>query len=138
MALAGKKSQETLTATDAIIEALDMANAELKRIAEHEEDKSKGRVSEFRSNILMLGLSPSDYVLRALSSVHTNDLEQTLMALLFSDVLELLSYLEGWASARDKVELVCRVGVVLVQLHYHQLISTICVSKHRAIVQRNS
>lgn len=27
----------------------------------------------------MLGLSPSDYVLRALSSVHTNDLEQTLM-----------------------------------------------------------
>lgn len=36
VALAGKKSQETLTATDAIIEALDMANAELKRIAEHE------------------------------------------------------------------------------------------------------
>lgn len=36
VALAGKKTQETLTATDSIIDALDMAEAELKRIAEHE------------------------------------------------------------------------------------------------------
>lgn len=35
-ALAGKKTQETLTATDSIIDALDMAEAELKRIAENE------------------------------------------------------------------------------------------------------
>jgi len=34
--LAGKKTQEILTATDSIIEALDMAVAELKRIAEHQ------------------------------------------------------------------------------------------------------
>lgn len=38
----------------------------------------------------MLGLSPSDYVLRALSSVHTNDLEQTLMV---SDYFEDLFFL---------------------------------------------
>ncbi|XP_059305925.1 uncharacterized protein LOC132057366 [Lycium ferocissimum] len=125
VALAGKKTQETLTATDSIIEALDMADAELKRIAEHEEDKSKGRVSEFRPNILMLGLSPSDYVLRALSSVHTNDLEQTLLALPFSDALELLSYLKNWISIPDKVELVCRVATLLLQLHHHQLVSTV-------------
>lgn len=36
VAIAGKKTKETLTATDCIIEALDMAEAELKRIAEHE------------------------------------------------------------------------------------------------------
>lgn len=35
-ALAGKKTQETLTATDSIIEALDIAAEELKRMAEHE------------------------------------------------------------------------------------------------------
>ncbi|KAH0638881.1 hypothetical protein KY290_036189 [Solanum tuberosum] len=66
--LAGKKTEETLTATDSIIEALDMAG-----------DKSKGKVLEFRPNILMLGLSHSDYVLCPLSSVRTNDLEQTLL-----------------------------------------------------------
>ncbi|KAH0635494.1 hypothetical protein KY289_035409 [Solanum tuberosum] len=122
VALEGKKTQETLTATDSIIEALDMAVAELKRIAEHQEDKSKGKASEFRLNILMLGLSPSDYVLRALSSVRTNDLEQTLLDLPFSDAFKLLSYLRSWASIPDKVELVCRVSTLLLQLHHHQLI----------------
>lgn len=36
VALAGKKTQETLTATDSIIDALDVAEMELKHIAEHE------------------------------------------------------------------------------------------------------
>lgn len=36
VALAGKKTQETISATDLIIDALDMAEAELKRIAENE------------------------------------------------------------------------------------------------------
>lgn len=36
VALAGKKSKETLSATDSIIDALDIAEAELTRIAEHE------------------------------------------------------------------------------------------------------
>ena len=36
VALAGKKTQETLTATDLIIERLDIAEAEKKRIAEHQ------------------------------------------------------------------------------------------------------
>ncbi|KAJ0046132.1 hypothetical protein Pint_05401 [Pistacia integerrima] len=36
MALAGKKTQETLTSTDLIIEALDIAEEELDRIAQHE------------------------------------------------------------------------------------------------------
>ncbi|KAK9080131.1 hypothetical protein SSX86_001806 [Deinandra increscens subsp. villosa] len=36
VAVVGKKTQETLIATDAIIEALDIATEELKRIAEYE------------------------------------------------------------------------------------------------------
>lgn len=38
VAVAGKKTQETLSATDLIIDALDLADVELKRIAEHEVD----------------------------------------------------------------------------------------------------
>ncbi|KAL2554325.1 transducin family protein/WD-40 repeat family protein [Forsythia ovata] len=125
VSLAGKKTQETLNATDSIIEALDMAEDELKRIAEYEEEKSNGKVADFRPNILMLGLSPSDYVLRAVSNVHTNDLEQTLLALPFSDALKILSYLKDWASLPDKVELVCRVATVLLQIHHNQLVSTV-------------
>jgi len=36
VALAGKQTQETLTATDLVIERLDIAEAEKKRIAEHQ------------------------------------------------------------------------------------------------------
>ncbi|CAI9766340.1 unnamed protein product [Fraxinus pennsylvanica] len=125
VALAGKKTQETINATDLIIESIDMAEEELKRIAEHEEEKSKGKVTDFRPNILMLGLSPSDYVLRAVSNVHTNDLEQTLLALPFSDALKIFSYLKDWASLPNKVELVCRVATVLLQIHHNQLVATV-------------
>lgn len=36
VALAGKKTQETVTATDLIIDALDVAEVELNHIAEHQ------------------------------------------------------------------------------------------------------
>ncbi|KAI3880040.1 hypothetical protein MKX03_003861 [Papaver bracteatum] len=119
--VAGKKTKETLTATDTIIDALDIAEVELQRMDEHKAEKAGGK---FQPNIIMLGLSPSDYVLRSLANVPTNDLEQTLMALPFSDALKLLVYLKDWASRPDKVELVSRVNTVLLQTHHNQLIST--------------
>ncbi|XP_057548900.1 uncharacterized protein LOC130827253 [Amaranthus tricolor] len=124
VASAGRKTQETLTATDLIIESLDMAEAELKRIAEYEEEKTRGSAAKFQPNILMLGLSPCDYVLRSISKVQPNDLEQTLLALPFSDALKLLSFLKNWTTDSERVELICRVAIVLLQTNYHQLIST--------------
>ncbi|WCJ34441.1 transducin family protein / WD-40 repeat family protein [Euphorbia peplus] len=124
VAVAGKKTQETLTATDLIIDALDVADVELTRIAEHEEEESRGRVAKFQPNPIMNGFNPSEYVLRAISNVHTNDLEQTLLAIPFSDALKLLSYLKDWVSNPDKVELVCRVATVLLQTHHSQLVTT--------------
>lgn len=124
VSLAGKKTQETLTATDLISDALDLAEAEAKRIDQHKEDMKSGRKVEFQPNVMMLGLSPSDYVLRALSNVTTNDLEQTLLSLPFSDALKLISYLKDWVSNPDKVELVCRIATILLQTHHNQLITT--------------
>ncbi|XP_010918696.1 uncharacterized protein [Elaeis guineensis] len=124
VAVPGKKTQETLTATDMIIDALDTAEAEIKRIDQHKEDKKKGKAGEFQPNIMMRGLPPSDYVLHALSNVNTNDLEQTLLSLPFSDALKLMSYLKEWALIPDKVELVCRVTTVLLQTHHNQLTAT--------------
>ena len=44
-----------------------------------QEEKRKGKVGDFQPNALMLGLSPSDFVLRALSNVYVNDMEQILL-----------------------------------------------------------
>lgn len=46
-----------------------------------QEEKTRGKVADFEPNMIMLGLSPSDYVLRALSNINANDLEQTLLVL---------------------------------------------------------
>ena len=44
-----------------------------------QEEKTRGSAAKFQPNILMLGLSPCDYVLRSISKVQPNDLEQTLL-----------------------------------------------------------
>ncbi|KAL5065667.1 hypothetical protein RYX36_027404 [Vicia faba] len=124
VAVAGKKTQETLTATDLIIERLDIAENEKKRISEHQEEEKNNKNIVFQENPLMTGQSPSDYVLSAFKDVRSNDLEQTLLALPFSDALKLLAYLKEWTSYSDKVELVCRIGTLLLQTHYNQLLAT--------------
>ncbi|MCO5568312.1 hypothetical protein L7F22_022011 [Adiantum nelumboides] len=120
--LAGKQTQETVTAADSIIEALDLAESELERFHLHEANKEK---SVFQSNMLMLGLTPSAYVLRALSSVRASDLEQALLALPFTDALKLMTYLKDWIIEGSQVELVCRVAILLLQLHHSQLVATV-------------
>uniref|UniRef100_A0A7N2M7D1 Small-subunit processome Utp12 domain-containing protein n=1 Tax=Quercus lobata TaxID=97700 RepID=A0A7N2M7D1_QUELO len=139
VALAGKKTQETVTATDLIIDALDIAEVELNRIAEHQaddkacvfhndliiwtgEEKTRGKAAEFQPNAIMLGLSPSDYVLRALSNVNTNDLEQTLLALPFPDALKIMSYLKDWTSNPDKYSILSIVKFLLSPRHEDKLL----------------
>ncbi|KAE8721119.1 type-1 glutamine synthetase 1-like [Hibiscus syriacus] len=41
------------------------------------EEQARGKVAELQPNMIMLGLSPSDYVLRAISNISANDMEQT-------------------------------------------------------------
>lgn len=44
-----------------------------------QEEKANGKSVAFQPNYMMLGLSPSDFVLKALSNVRTSDLEQALL-----------------------------------------------------------
>lgn len=55
------------------IKLFDLLNCYLQ------EEKTRGTVAKFQPNVLMLGLSPSDYVLRSISNVKPNDIEQTLL-----------------------------------------------------------
>uniref|UniRef100_A0A1J3FAT6 WD repeat-containing protein 3-like protein n=1 Tax=Noccaea caerulescens TaxID=107243 RepID=A0A1J3FAT6_NOCCA len=123
-AVTGKKTAVALSDADSIIDALEVADNEKIRIAEYEEEKTKGKVPDLLPNALMSGLSPSDYVLRAISKVRTNDLEQTLLPLPFSDALKLLSYLKIWSLIPEKVELVCRLATILLQTQHNQLVTT--------------
>ncbi|CAG9463819.1 unnamed protein product [Pedinophyceae sp. YPF-701] len=75
------------------------------------------------ANPLMLGRSPAQWVLRALRSVRTADLQQALLVLPFPDCLRLLRYLEGFLDESSQVELSARVATMIVQAHQAQLSS---------------
>ncbi|KAH7428708.1 hypothetical protein KP509_09G013500 [Ceratopteris richardii] len=122
VALAGKQTQESVTAADSIIEALDLAETELERLRVHEASKEKGI---FQPNVLLLGLTPSAYVLRSLSNVCASDLEQALLALPFTDALKLMTYLKEWMIEGSQTELICRVAVLILHLHHPQLVATL-------------
>uniref|UniRef100_A0A0E0GGX2 Small-subunit processome Utp12 domain-containing protein n=1 Tax=Oryza nivara TaxID=4536 RepID=A0A0E0GGX2_ORYNI len=120
----GRKTKETVTAADAIIDALDTAEEEVKRLDQHQEGQNNGNGTTFQPNVIMQGQSPSYYVLNVVSNVRPNDLEQALLSLPFSDALKIMSYLKEWSMVPLKVELVCRVCLVLLQTHHSQLTTT--------------
>eukprot|EP00850_Spirogloea_muscicola_P012762 SM000084S23098 [mRNA] locus=s84:136275:141241:+ [translate_table: standard] len=116
---AGRQTQDTVTAADNIIAALDLANVEIERVFLLQAQKKTAP-----ENVLMLGQSPTLYVLGVLSKVRTSDLEQALVMLPFSDVLKLLGFLEQWLSEGSQIELTVRVAVLLLRMHHNQLVAT--------------
>lgn len=54
-------------------------------------------------NPLLLGLPPAGYVLRAVGSVRSAELEQALLLLPFTDALRLLGYLVTWLQKGSQV-----------------------------------
>ncbi|GJN30323.1 hypothetical protein PR202_gb18618 [Eleusine coracana subsp. coracana] len=99
-----RKTKETLTSADAIMDALDTAEEELKRLNQHKvEDLKNGNGARFQPNVIMQGRSPSDYVLNVVSNIRPNDLEQALLqSLPFSDALKLMFYLKEWSLVPSK------------------------------------
>ena len=120
-AVAGKRTLETVSAADSIVEALDMAASEEERIKESQQAM---RESEYVANPLLLGLSPSNYVLRAISRVRASDLEQALLLVPFMDALRLLDFCTSWLDQGANVELLARVSILLCRVHLQQLMAT--------------
>ena len=131
---AGRKTLETVSAADAIVEALDMAAGEEERLEEAKAEAQRrggtngstnaNDLGSVPQNPLLLGLSPSDYVLRSVNNVRGSDLEQAILLVPFTDALRLLSYLAGWLRRGIKVELLCRVATLLLRVHMQQLMAT--------------
>jgi len=112
---AGVKTVEAVTSADAVTDALEMAEAEARRL------RGDG---EALPNPLMLGLSPADYVLRSVSGIRAADLEQALLVLPFTDALRLLGYMPDWVTSGRNTELCVRIVNLLVRIHHQQLASS--------------
>ena len=98
-----KQTTETLMAGERIMEALDLADAEIATFREYEEAKSKGGLSEQvapppRNQVLAAyDMSPEEYVLRVVEKVSGTALYDALLVLPFGKVVSLMQYLNYWA-----------------------------------------
>lgn len=123
---AGQRTGETIDATDAIISALDLAEAQMERDTEYMEMQARGPQAPLPPppNPLLLGLRPAQFVLRTVANVRSADLEQALMILPFTSAIRLLDILQDNLDRGQDVELICRVMTLLVRLHLRQLVHT--------------
>lgn len=109
VAAAGRKTLESLSAADTIVDALDMAANETQKLREFQAERALDpQAKPPPVNPLMLNLGASAFVLKAVTGVRANDLEQALLLLPFTDALKLLSYLTSWLKEGAQVELTCR------------------------------
>ena len=100
-----KQTTETLMAGERIMEALDVADADLALLAEYEAAKSgldEAQISALpapaRNPLLaMQGLEAEAYVLQVIQKVSPTALQDALLVLPFNNVLSLMRYLNEWA-----------------------------------------
>ena len=100
-----KQTTETLMAGEKIMEALDLADADLALLAEFEAAKlglNEAQISALptptRNPLLaMQGLEAEAYVLQVIEKVPPTALQDALLVLPFNNVLSLMQYLNEWA-----------------------------------------
>ena len=100
-----KQTTETLMAGEKIMEALDVADADLALLAEFEAAKSglnEAQISALptpaRNPLLaMQGLEAEAYVLQVVERIPSTALQDALLVLPFNNVLSLMRYLNEWA-----------------------------------------
>lgn len=100
-----KQTAETLMAGEKIMEALDVADADLALLAEFEAAKSgltEAQISALpapaRNPLLaMQGLEAEAHVLQVVGKIPSTALQDALLVLPFNNVLSLMRYLNEWA-----------------------------------------
>ncbi|KAF9653461.1 WD-repeat-containing protein [Thelephora ganbajun] len=126
-----KQTTETLMAGEKIMEALDVADADLALLAEFEAAKSglnEAQISVLpapaRNPLLaMQGLEAEEYVLQVIEKVPPTALQDALLVLPFNNVLSLMRYLDEWARRGWNIVLVSRILFFTLRTHHHQIVT---------------
>ena len=100
-----KQTTETLMAGEKIMEALDVADADLALLAEFEAAKlglNEAQISALPAParnplLVMQGLEAEVYVLQVIEKIPPTALQDALLVLPFNNVLSLMKYLNEWA-----------------------------------------
>ncbi|KAM9320420.1 WD repeat-containing protein 3 [Gastrophryne carolinensis] len=126
-ALAGKKTIETVKATERIMEAIELHREETAKIEEHQAlCRTAGKELPRKLHPILQAygnISPSDYVLDVIKKVRSSELEESLLVLPFSYAPDLLALFRDYIRRGQEVELICRCLFFLLRIHFGQITS---------------
>lgn len=125
--LAGKKTIETVKATERIMEAVELHREETSKVREHEA-LCRAAAKELPRRIHPIlqaygNISSSEYVLDVVKKVRSSELEESLLVLPFSYVPDLLTLFRDYILRSLEVELICRCLFFLLRIHFGQITS---------------
>lgn len=122
---------ESARSGELLMEAIDLVESEIalqeEYAAQHptnETSEPKNKKKKVETNPLMLGLSPFQYLQRALRMIKAPDLEPALLVLPFHYVKRFIGLLVKLSKTGLDVELCCRCAVFLLLTHQSQISTT--------------
>uniref|UniRef100_A0A8C5MPZ7 WD repeat domain 3 n=1 Tax=Leptobrachium leishanense TaxID=445787 RepID=A0A8C5MPZ7_9ANUR len=123
--LAGKKTIETIKATERIMEAIELHREESVKLAEHQAlCKTAGREFPRQINpILQAYGNISVSCINTFSGLLDSELEEALLVLPFSYIPDVLTLLRNYIRRSQDVELICRCLFFLLRIHFGQITS---------------
>jgi U3 small nucleolar RNA-associated protein 12 len=124
-------TKETAKGADRLVDALSLAIIEHDKWIEYEQDVSAAVtngddpsvVDPPSRNLLLLGLTPSLYLLKTLRNIRPADLDQVLLSLSFADAVKLLKFLLHLLRKGYGVEVCTRAILLLLRVHEAQIIA---------------
>ncbi|XP_069801249.1 WD repeat-containing protein 3 [Dendropsophus ebraccatus] len=126
-ALAGKKTIETVKATERIMEAVELHREESGKLEEHQVlCKAAGKELPRKIHPILQAygnLSSSDYVLDVIKKVKSSELEESLLVLPFSYIPDLMTLFRDYIRRSQDVELICRCLFFLLRIHFGEITS---------------
>lgn len=113
-------TKESLKASDKLAEAIDFA------VGEYENDELKMK---------SMGASDrNDYLLKTIEKIPFADLENSILLLPFTSILQLLPFIESWVKSSTNISLTCRILCHICRLYLPQIISNeICKKSFEVI-----
>jgi len=128
--VAVRKSMLSISSGDRIMEAIEIADQEMKDVALFKKKQATVGKDETKRavNHLLLGMDSSQYVHWILRSIKSVDLEQSLLVLPLSHVERLLFYLITLLKNGHGFEICSQVAIFLVKTHQSQIIANKAMS----------
>ncbi|XP_074648521.1 WD repeat-containing protein 3-like [Tubulanus polymorphus] len=127
--MAGRKTLETVKSAEKLMEALELYKEENAKLDEHamECKLSKKEIAPPPLHPLFMAYkvtTPSKYVLMVLKKIKSSELEESLLVLPFSYVIDLLEILHHFLEQSWEPELTCRCLLFLLKVHHGQITSS--------------